>query len=261
MIGGSGGHVGGGFRGPPPPLWDQALEQEKRLRAELRKKSFWDPDVRRLRGALQGTYEALVFEHYEFAAANDLATPEEARAQLGRTTGAYLRFLDEALAFYRKTVWKLQWVFGDVGARVDLDAALQNEIQEYQSMALKGQPTSSRPLWERAGAYYRQAAAVQPESGNPYNQLAVMAYFTGDELRAVYYYFRSLAVALPFVTARENLLLLFEKNRSRRCRRCWRRRWQTWRRCWDWKDPSVRHRSLPEDAELRGFVPLAPASG
>ena len=82
-------------------------------------------------------------------------------------------------------------------------------------MALKGQPTSSRPLWERAGAYYRQAAAVQPESGNPYNQLAVMAYFTGDELRAVYYYFRSLAVALPFVTARENLLLLFEKNRSR----------------------------------------------
>ena len=27
-------------------------------------------------------------------------------------------------------VWKLQWVFGDVGARVDLDAALQNEIQE-----------------------------------------------------------------------------------------------------------------------------------
>ncbi len=51
-------------------------------------------------------------------AAAPLATPEEARAQLGRTTSAYLRFLDEALAFYRKTVWKLQWVYGSMGAQV-----------------------------------------------------------------------------------------------------------------------------------------------
>ncbi|KAG2499552.1 hypothetical protein HYH03_002497 [Edaphochlamys debaryana] len=290
------GHGPGGppgpFRGPSPPLWDQALEQEKRLRSELRKKSFWDPDVRRLRAALQGTYEALLFGHYDFACAHDvepclwkavfykpieefrsrvraleglakgahaapgaggatpaavLASPEEARAQLARTTSAYLRFLDDALAFYRKTVWKLQWVYGSVGASVDVDAALQNEIQEcvpravtpaggrlpdvrpsvhrcliylgdlcrYQSMALKERPTSARPLWERAMSYYRQAARVLPGSGNPYNQMAVMSYYTGDELRAVYYYFRSLAVALPFATARENLLLLFEKNRGR----------------------------------------------
>ena len=30
----------------------------------------------------------------------------------------------------------------------------------------------------------------------------------------VYCYFRALAVKIPFVTARENLLLLFEKNRA-----------------------------------------------
>ncbi|EFJ46697.1 hypothetical protein VOLCADRAFT_92921 [Volvox carteri f. nagariensis] len=309
--GGGSAAVGGAGRHhhlPAPPIWDQALELEKRLRAELRKKSFWDHDVRRLRGALQGTYEALLFGHYEFscahevepnlwkavfykpieefrsrtralealakgtaaaataaapaatttispngagvsppapaAAAVQLATPEEARAQLARTTGAYLRFLDDALAFYRKTVWKLQWVHGSVGAVVDLDAALQNEIQEcvpratgprapevrqsvhrcliylgdlcrYQSMALKERPTSARPLWERAMSYYRQAARVLPGSGNPYNQMAVMSYYTNDELRAVYYYFRSLAVAMPFATARENLMLLFEKNRNR----------------------------------------------
>lgn len=58
-----------------------------------------------------------------------LATPEEARAQLGRTTGAYLRFLDEALAFYRKTVrgggW--QWrLWGDGRAR-DGGVAVQGE--------------------------------------------------------------------------------------------------------------------------------------
>lgn len=82
-------------------------------------------------------------------------------------------------------------------------------------MALKERPTSARPLWERAMSYYRQAATVLPSSGNPYNQMAVMSYYTGDELRAVYCYFRSLAVAQPFSTARENLLMLFEKNRTR----------------------------------------------
>ncbi|KXZ47758.1 hypothetical protein GPECTOR_33g640 [Gonium pectorale] len=317
---GGGSTAGGAHRIPAPPLWEQALEQEKRLRSELRKKSFWEPEVRRLRAALQATYEALLFGHFEFALAAEaepclwkavfykpieefrsriralealvkgaatsppsangavgpaapappapaLASPEEARAQLGRTTGAYLKFLDEALAFYRKMVWKLQWVYGDVGAVVDLDAALQNEIAEtvpraaaaagggfsgggaagggaggggnggarvpdvrssvhrcliylgdlcrYQSMALKERPSSARPLWERAMSYYRQAARVLPSSGNPYNQMAVMSYYTSDELRAVYYYFRSLAAELPFATARENLLLLFEKNRNR----------------------------------------------
>ncbi|GIL96517.1 hypothetical protein Vretimale_2313 [Volvox reticuliferus] len=85
----------------------------------------------------------------------------------------------------------------------------------YQSMALKDRAASARPLWERARSYYRQAARVLPASGNPYNQMAVMSYYTNDELRAVYYYFRSLAVSMPFATARENLLMLFEKNRNR----------------------------------------------
>jgi protein SMG7 len=56
---------------------------------------------------------------------------------------------------------------------------------------------------------------VLPLSGNPHNQLAVMAVMTGDELRAVYHYARSLCVGIPFWTARENLLLLFEQNRAR----------------------------------------------
>ncbi|PNH10984.1 hypothetical protein TSOC_002230 [Tetrabaena socialis] len=191
---------GGPFRGPAPPLWDQALEQEKRLRAELRKKSFWDPEVRRLRGALQGTYEALVFGHYEYSTAHEvepslwkavfyrpieefrsrvraleglakgavaavggagaagaapppLSSPEEARAQLARTTGAYLRFLDEALAFYRKTVWKLQWVYGSVGALVDLDAALQNEIQECVPRASGARAADARQSVHRCLIY------------------------------------------------------------------------------------------------------------
>ncbi len=46
-------------------------------------------------------------------------------------------------------------------------------------------------------------------------QLAVLATYVGDELLALYRYFRSLAVELPFGTARDNLVLLFEKVRKK----------------------------------------------
>ena len=42
-------------------------------------------------------------------------------------------------------------------------------------------------------------------------QLAILASYSGDELVAVYRYFRSLAVDSPFSTARDNLIVAFEK--------------------------------------------------
>ena len=50
--------------------------------------------------------------------------------------------------------------------------------------------------------------------GNPHNQLAVLATYQNDEYEAIYRYFRSLSVSKPFISARENLILLFEKNRK-----------------------------------------------
>ena len=48
----------------------------------------------------------------------------------------------------------------------------------------------AREEWQRSIGMYRLAASVVPHNGNPYNQLAVMSYQSGDELRAVYFYFR-----------------------------------------------------------------------
>lgn len=42
-------------------------------------------------------------------------------------------------------------------------------------------------------------------------QLGILATYSGDELMAVYRYFRSLAVESPFPTARDNLIVAFEK--------------------------------------------------
>ncbi|CAL1406075.1 unnamed protein product [Linum trigynum] len=65
-----------------------------------------------------------------------------------------------------------------------------------------------------ASSYYLQAASLWPSSGNPHHQLAIVASYSGDELGAVYRYFRSLAVDNPFMTARDNLIFAFEKNRQ-----------------------------------------------
>lgn len=67
--------------------------------------------------------------------------------------------------------------------------------------------------WSCASIYYEKAISLVPDSGNPHNQLAVLATYIEDDLDAVYHYFRGLAVAHPFLTARENLVVLFEKNR------------------------------------------------
>uniref|UniRef100_A0A2P2IMZ3 Protein SMG7-like n=1 Tax=Rhizophora mucronata TaxID=61149 RepID=A0A2P2IMZ3_RHIMU len=65
-----------------------------------------------------------------------------------------------------------------------------------------------------ASSYYMQASSLWPSSGNPHHQLAILASYSGDELVAIYRYFRSLAVDSPFTTARENLIIAFERNRQ-----------------------------------------------
>ncbi|KAI5061995.1 hypothetical protein GOP47_0022534 [Adiantum capillus-veneris] len=67
--------------------------------------------------------------------------------------------------------------------------------------------------WSIAAGFYVKAASMWPASGNPYHQLAVLATYIGDEMLAVYHYFRSLASETPFLTAKDNLVVLFEKNR------------------------------------------------
>ncbi|KAI9198264.1 hypothetical protein LWI28_012754 [Acer negundo] len=68
--------------------------------------------------------------------------------------------------------------------------------------------------WSVAATYYLEATKIWPDSGNPQNQLAVLAFYVGDELAALYHCVRSLAVKEPFPDAENNLILLFERNGS-----------------------------------------------
>lgn len=73
---------------------------------------------------------------------------------------------------------------------------------------------SNRKDWSAAERWYYTAIDIMPASGNPHNQLAVLATYTEAECVAVYRYCRALLCEEPFQTARENLSLLFEKNRQ-----------------------------------------------
>jgi len=69
--------------------------------------------------------------------------------------------------------------------------------------------------WKKAARFYKEALKLIPDNGNPHNQMAVLATYVDDEVGAVYHYFLSLGCSHPFVTARENLQVLFEKNRQK----------------------------------------------
>ena len=51
----------------PPQAWSQSMELERRLKAESRKRGFWDIEIRRLRLSLQQTHESVIFANFEFA--------------------------------------------------------------------------------------------------------------------------------------------------------------------------------------------------
>lgn len=65
--------------------------------------------------------------------------------------------------------------------------------------------------FSRAIACYEQARLLVPDKGNPSNQLAVMATYSGDTFASVHHYYRALCVRHPFETARQNLQVTLKK--------------------------------------------------
>lgn len=144
-------------------------------------------------------------------------------------------FLSEASEFYQSLILKIQESYGfakDViifkkcsfsngnkGSKVQKgqflchrclvclgDLARYNELHTHSDVHNRN--------WSIVASHYLNASIIWPDSGNPHNQLAILAIYIGDELLALYHCIRSLAAKDPFLNAWENLILLFEKNRS-----------------------------------------------
>lgn len=146
-------------------------------------------------------------------------------------------FLSEATGFYHELILKIRAKYGLPLVSEESENRIVMEKDGKKSAEMKkglischrcliylgdlarykglyGEGDSKSREFAAASSYYLQAASLWPSSGNPHHQLAIIASYSGDELVAVYRYFRSLAVDSPFSTARDNLIVAFEKNRQ-----------------------------------------------
>mmetsp|Transcript_36979 Transcript_36979/g.59852 ORF Transcript_36979/g.59852 Transcript_36979/m.59852 type:complete len:999 (+) Transcript_36979:103-3099(+) len=147
---------------------------------------------------------------------------------------AFRLFLEESVAFYVELLRKLQNKY-----KISLDAGKVATFPNDGAVSLQHWKTAvhschrcliflgdlaryiemnsenENKAWVAAEKYYSQAILLLPDNGNPHNQLAVLATYADNDCVAVYRYVRSLAAKQPFLTARENIVLLFEKNKAK----------------------------------------------
>ncbi|KAK4485241.1 hypothetical protein RD792_007871 [Penstemon davidsonii] len=154
------------------------------------------------------------------------------RQQSSKAT-EFKTFLSEATEFYRDLIIKLRKNCG-IPAEIFLgnkdSSSFSIEITKLQScqyachrlLICLGDLARYNEIvkksesceWSTAATYYLEATRTWPDSGNPHNQLALLATYVGDAFLALYHCVRSLAVKEPFPDAWSNLMLVFEGNRS-----------------------------------------------
>ncbi|KAF9572513.1 hypothetical protein EC968_009737 [Mortierella alpina] len=125
-----------------------------------------------------------------------------------KVSSKFRAFIQEATGFYHRLIQSLT-------AYYDLNEAGESGegIQSFPAEARYRQTYNDAPKknWSAARDYYNEARNLLPSSGNPYNQLAVIATLAPNNFLALYFYYRSLAVRLPFMTARNNIRVLIQK--------------------------------------------------
>ncbi|KAL2344062.1 hypothetical protein Fmac_005347 [Flemingia macrophylla] len=148
---------------------------------------------------------------------------------------AFNSFLSEASEFYQILIVKLRKHYGVpeedlfhkmgcVSTSVEPESMLKCQYLCHRCLVCMGDlsrykqqnenPDIHKQNWSVAATHYLEATRIWPDSGNPQNQLAVLATYIGDDFLALYHCMRSLAVKEPFPDAWDNLILLLENNRS-----------------------------------------------
>ncbi|KAJ8527546.1 hypothetical protein K7X08_014997 [Anisodus acutangulus] len=161
---------------------------------------------------------------------NGKVLPSNGPDRITKIRTQFKTFLSEATGFYRDLMLKIRGKYGQPLGYISDDPENQSvevkkglischrcliylgDLARYKS--LYGEGDSKARDFAAASSYYLQASSLWPSSGNPHHQLAILASYSNDELVAIYRYFCSLAVESPFATARDNLIIAFEKNRQ-----------------------------------------------
>ncbi|KAL8493793.1 hypothetical protein ACS0TY_024819 [Phlomoides rotata] len=213
-------------------LEDHAFSEEHDIEYAL-----WQLHYRRIED-LRTLFNAALASAGSTAPPNGKGPVRSGPERLTKIRSQFKTFLSEATGFYHDLMLKIRSKYGlpfgsfpddpdnqipmskESNKSSDLKKGLMSchrcliylgDLARYKG--LYGEGDSKAREFEAASSYYIQAFSLCPSNGNPHHQLAILAGYSNDELVSIYRYFRSLSVGNPFVTARDNLIIAFEKNR------------------------------------------------
>ncbi|CAA3025828.1 SMG7L [Olea europaea subsp. europaea] len=220
-------------------LHSDVLELYHKVRASYEEIILSDSDLRELKEAEYllwklhyvhiDEFRKRIWQNAKRDAHNDSINPQ---TNIEKHLEGFRTFLSEVTEFYRNLIIKLRTNCG-FPAEVFMDNKGGSSFSTEPTKLHKCQYTCHRLLvclgdlaryteifkkpdackWSIAASYYIEATRTWPDSGNPHNQLALLATYVGDAFLALYHCIRSLAVQEPFPDSWNNLMLLFEENR------------------------------------------------
>lgn len=160
---------------------------------------------------------------------------QERNSQL---SSSFRLFLIDASGYYLNLLFKLNQHYGHLDDHIlnelqlinentlpELEVSVDKETQErlvqfyYKTLIYLGDLARYREThsekrvkdYKTARKFYKLSLLINPNVGNPFNQLAVLDTYESKEISAVEMYFRSLVVESPFPTAKDNLKVMFQK--------------------------------------------------
>ncbi|KAG8367832.1 hypothetical protein BUALT_Bualt16G0113600 [Buddleja alternifolia] len=211
--------------------------------------ALWQLHYRRIE-ELRALFNAAVASAGSAASQNGKGPVRGGLDRVAKIRSQFKTFLSEATGFYHDLMLKIRSKYGlplgyfsdDQDNQIPMakDGNKSSEVKKglischrcliylgdlARYKGLYGEGDSKARDFTAASSYYLQASSLWPSSGNPHHQastfkfslwfsLAILAGYSNNELVSIYRYFRSLAVDNPFVTARDNLIIAFEKNRQ-----------------------------------------------
>ena len=151
------------------------------------------------------------------AAARDEEAVVKARHHFVRLVTTYTKLLTTSFVFYQELMLTLENCVKQTNDILEAESYIRSihrcslylgDLSRYREQISEGKEKN----YSEAMRYYERAAFLVPSSGNPHNQLAVLATYGNSELVAVYHYCRSVLVIQPSSVGYDNLCILFDKN-------------------------------------------------
>lgn len=198
--------------------------------------ALWQLHYRRIE-ELRALFNASLASVGSAASQNGKGPGRSGPDRLTKIRSQFKTFLSEATGFYHDLMLKIRAKYGlplelfsdDNQIPMSKDGNKLSNVEKgsischrcliylgdlARYKGLYGEGESKTRDFAAASTYYMQASSLCSSNGNPHHQLAILAGYSNDELVSIYRYFRSLAVDNPFITARDNLIIAFEKNRQ-----------------------------------------------